>query len=83
MKGYLVRNLIYGAIEHVVWRFVFRGGRLDVDRTADDLTHAVLHGIVAPPPEARAQRAVDRLAARVTGLERRLGRARLHVPQTA
>jgi AcrR family transcriptional regulator len=74
----IVRNLVYGAIEHVVWRFVFRGGRLDVDRTADDLTHAVVHGIVAPPPAARAQRAVDRLAARVAGLERRLGRARPH-----
>jgi TetR/AcrR family transcriptional regulator, fatty acid metabolism regulator protein len=73
----MVRNLIYGAIEHVVWRFVFRGGRLDVDRIADDLTDAVLHGIVTPPSAARSESAVDRLAARVAGLERRLGRARL------
>jgi TetR/AcrR family fatty acid metabolism transcriptional regulator len=67
-----VRNLIYGAIEHVVWRFVFRGGRLDADRVADDLTHTVLHGIVALPETT--QWTVNRLAARVAGLERRIDR---------
>lgn len=24
----MVRHMIYGAVEHAVWRFVFRGGRL-------------------------------------------------------
>jgi len=70
----MVRNMIYGAIEHVVWRFVFRGGRLDVDTIADDLTNAVLRGIVAAPTTPRND--VERLAARVAGLERRLGRGR-------
>jgi AcrR family transcriptional regulator len=70
----MVRNMIYGGIEHVVWRFVFRGGRLDVDRLADDLTHAVLHGIVAA---ARPTDDVQRLAHRVAGLERRIGRGRV------
>jgi AcrR family transcriptional regulator len=53
----MVRSLIYGAIEQTVWRFVFRGARLDVDRIADDLTDAVLHGIVTPPPAARSHSA--------------------------
>jgi hypothetical protein len=55
--------------------------RLDVDRITDDLTRAVRRGIAAPP--AAARRAVDRLAARVAGLERRIGRTRLHVPRSA
>lgn len=68
-----VRNMIYGAVEHVVWRFVFRGGRLDVDRVADDLTETILHGIVAAaaPPSAIAT-----LEARIAGLERRVRTAR-------
>lgn len=68
----MVRNMMYGAIEHVVWRFVFQGGELDVDRVADDLTEALLRGIVAPAK--RRVRAVERLEARVAGLERRLHR---------
>jgi len=70
----MVRNMIYGAIEHVVWRFVFRGGRLDVDKVADDLTNALLHGIVSPG--GRPAGDVERLAHRVAGLERRLARSR-------
>ncbi|MBI2963650.1 MAG: TetR/AcrR family transcriptional regulator [Deltaproteobacteria bacterium] len=69
----MVRHMIYGAVEHVVWRFVFRGGRLDVDRVADELTRAVLHGIV---PQASPSGAVERLEARIAGLERRFGRGR-------
>ncbi len=67
-----VRNMIYGAIEHVVWRFMFKGGKLDVDRVADDLTQTVLHGIVAD--RAQAPSAIDHLEARIAGLERKMGR---------
>jgi AcrR family transcriptional regulator len=70
----MVRHMIYGAVEHVVWRFVFRGGKLDVDAIADDLTNAVLRGIVASPAKSSGE--VERLAERVAGLERRLGRGR-------
>jgi AcrR family transcriptional regulator len=70
----MVRHMIYGAVEHVVWRFVFRGGKLDVDAIADDLTNAVLRGIVARPADSSGD--VERLAERVAGLERRLGRGR-------
>ena len=75
----MVRNMIYGAIEHVVWRFVFHGGKLDVDGTADDLTNALLHGIVAPA-EGKTED-VRQLAHRVAGLERRLGRGRSQAVQ--
>lgn len=67
-----VRNMIYGAVEHVVWRFVFRGGKLDVDGVADDLTETVLHGIVAKPRPS----AIATLEARVAGLERRIRAAK-------
>jgi AcrR family transcriptional regulator len=70
----MVRHMIYGAVEHAVWRFVFRGGKLDVDAIAGDLTNAVLRGIVAG--SAKASDEVERLAERVAGLERRLGRGR-------
>jgi AcrR family transcriptional regulator len=70
----VARHMIYGAIEHVVWRFVFHGGRLDVDRLADDLTRALLGGLLAPRARGGADAAVERLEARIVGLERRLGR---------
>ena len=61
----IARHMIYGAIEHVVWRFVFHGGRLDVDRLADDLTRTLLTGLLAAPSRggAVADSAVERLEA--------------------
>ncbi len=43
----VIRDLIYGGIEHAVWRFVFSDGELDVGQLADPLADAILGGIVS------------------------------------
>jgi len=63
----VIRDLLYGGIEHAVWRFLFSDGELDTGLLADQLADALLGGILAPPSEAvdatvvRLERAVDRL----------------------
>ncbi|HEX2888131.1 TetR/AcrR family transcriptional regulator [Vineibacter terrae] len=59
IKPRLVRDILYGSIEHIAWKAVSRGGRLRIDQTTDQLLGIVLHGI-APRPEA-ARRVVARM----------------------
>jgi AcrR family transcriptional regulator len=61
----LVRDMIYGAVEHQTWAYVSGQGSLDADAVADRLVDLVLAG-VAPTPDPAA----DRLAALVARLER-------------
>jgi len=74
----VIRDLLYGGIEHAVWRFVFGGGELDANALADQLADAILGGILAPESPsvrrepvlvadtvARLERAVSRLEASV------------------
>ena len=61
----LVRDMIYGAVEHQTWAYVCGQGSLDADAVADRLVDLVLGG-VAPAPDA----ATDRLEALVQRLER-------------
>ena len=55
----LVRDVLYGSIEHIAWKKVSRGGRLRIEQTTDQLLGIVLHGIA---PRAEVAR---RLLARV------------------
>jgi AcrR family transcriptional regulator len=55
----LMRDVLYGAIEHIAWKKVSRGGRLRIEQTTDQLLGIILHGIA---PRADAAR---RLMARV------------------
>lgn len=66
----VIRDLLYGGIEHAVWRFLFSDGELDAGLLADQLADALLGGILAPTGEmtetvdatvVRLERAVDRL----------------------
>ena len=59
----LVRDLVYGAIEHTAWKVANGLAEIDVDETADALTELVLHGIAAQPS----------LEDRVTRLEAAMG----------
>lgn len=70
----VIRDLLYGGIEHAVWRFVFTGAPLDAAKLADQLSDALLSGILARPLQAdqpseatvvRLERAVARLESRV------------------
>jgi len=55
----LVRDVLYGAIEHIAWKKVSRGGRLRIEQTTDQLLGIVLHGIA--PRAAAARRLVARV----------------------
>jgi AcrR family transcriptional regulator len=68
----VVRDLIYGGIEHAVWRFVFSERTLDVGTLADQLADSILGGIVRTPANplsqhnetlARLERVAQRLEA--------------------
>jgi AcrR family transcriptional regulator len=69
----VVRDLIYGGVEHAVWRTVFSNGVLDVPALADSLADAVLGGIISPTHTnlgatetlSRLERAVARLESRI------------------
>lgn len=41
----LVRDMIYGAVEHRVWGFLYADGRLDPDGVADALVDLVIGGL--------------------------------------
>jgi len=69
----MVRDVIYGGIEHLAWTAVIGQRPLDVERTADALTDLILRGIGAAEPAAPD--AAARLAEQVDRLETMLGRA--------
>lgn len=71
----VIRDLIYGGIEHAVWRFVFTDGELEVGILADQLADAILDGIVGgirshlAPESTPNQETVLRLERAVSRLE--------------
>ena len=67
----VIRDVLYGGIEHAVWRFVFTDGELDARALADSLSETLLRGI-SNQTNARAETtdaAVDRLERAVERLE--------------
>ncbi len=72
----VIRDLIYGGIEHAVWRFVFSDRELDVGLLSDQLADAILGGILAPRAREsdpardtliRLERVADRLESSFEG----------------
>lgn len=69
----VIRDLLYGGIEHAVWRFVFSDGELDAGMLADQLADALLGGITNTPTSetdatvVRLERAVARLESNLNG----------------
>lgn len=73
----LVRDLVYGCVEHRTWAYLRGEGDFDPDALADQIVDLVLGGIQQPVSSAPldAQQAiVDRLERAVEQLEGRLGR---------
>lgn len=79
---HLVRDMIYGCIEHYTWAFVRGEGDFEVDTTADRITDIVYRGLVAHPettaaadplssPIARLEKLADRLEAAVAAQNRK------------
>ncbi len=44
----LVRDLLFGGLEHMTWRYVSGRGTLDIERHADELTAMLWQGVAAP-----------------------------------
>lgn len=63
----LVRDMLYGCIEHHTWAFLRGEGDFAVDATADAITALVYRGLAAPE---RGPEAVARLEAVAARLER-------------
>ena len=57
----LVRDLVYGGIEHHVAAFLAGKGQLDCDRIANDLTSLVFDGLGANPARSDPDPALQRL----------------------
>jgi TetR/AcrR family transcriptional regulator, fatty acid metabolism regulator protein len=66
----LVRDLVYGCIEHRTWAFLRNEGDFELEETADALTEMVYRGLAASPKPAadsvahtlaRLERVADRL----------------------
>ena len=78
----VIRDLIYGGIEHAVWRSIFTHREIDVEALTNQLSDALLGGIVResssrmvdsdPGGEARARDTITRLERAVERLEARL-----------
>lgn len=67
----LVRDMIYGGIEHHTWAFLRNEGDFEVDATADLITDIVYRGLAAPrPDEPDRASALSRLEAATARLER-------------
>jgi TetR/AcrR family fatty acid metabolism transcriptional regulator len=44
----LVRDMMFGGIEHVAWRHILAGHRIEVDLVANQITRLLLSGIATP-----------------------------------
>jgi len=85
IRATLVRDVVFGGIEHLAWKTLAGRETLDVQREADALTELVLRGL---EPRSTAQGASDpelaRLRAQIDRLEALVGAIALrsHVPRT-
>jgi AcrR family transcriptional regulator len=68
----LVRDTIYGAVEHHTWAFLRGEGDFSPDEAADAITELVYRGLAQPEPVA--PRADNDVAVRVAKVARRLER---------
>ncbi len=71
VSAHLVRDMIFGCIEHRTWAFLRNEGDFDVAATADAIANLVYRAIAATPesPDDRAALALDRLERATLRLE--------------
>ncbi|MGH8505126.1 MAG: TetR/AcrR family transcriptional regulator [Stenotrophobium sp.] len=58
----LLRDMVYGAIEHHTWNFICGRGELDIDATADQIAALLCDGISAQAGPGTLKRETERLA---------------------
>lgn len=66
---HVLRDLIYGGIEHALWRFVHSGAEIEIESLGDQLCDVLLSGISARGSDA--ERIAERLERALSALERR------------
>jgi TetR/AcrR family transcriptional regulator, fatty acid metabolism regulator protein len=66
----LVRDMVYGCIEHRTWAFLRNEGEFDLDATADAIADIVYRGLAAEAPSVSAAVTLERLEAAADRLER-------------
>lgn len=72
-----VRDMIYGGIEHIMWRHLLTESPVDVTREADTLTEMIIRGIAAPAETATT---LESITGQLTGL---VGRLETAIDETA
>lgn len=68
----LVRDMIYGAVEHRTWAFLRNEGDFDIEATADGITELIYRGLATRRPKDRVTTSALRLERAVARLEARL-----------
>jgi AcrR family transcriptional regulator len=70
----LVRDMVYGCVEHHLWGFLYGQSSLDPDRLADQITELLCGGILARTAVAGIGVQTERLATLVDRVEMALGK---------
>lgn len=55
----LVRDLVFGAVEHVAWRQALRGKAIDINDFARQLTEVTLNGVAIKPTRRPSRKSVE------------------------
>jgi TetR/AcrR family fatty acid metabolism transcriptional regulator len=68
----LLRDMIFGCIEHQTWAFLRREGDFKIDEVADSIAHVIYRGMAVNPAEGedRVEKVVRRLEKAAADLER-------------
>jgi TetR/AcrR family transcriptional regulator, fatty acid metabolism regulator protein len=64
----IIRDMIYGGIEHYVWRYCRGEGTIDIESTADHITNFVYRSMVARPISSDQSEALVRIERRLDDL---------------
>jgi len=72
----IIRDMIYGCIDHHTWSFVRGEGTFDLNSTADYITRLISRGLAARSEPAAQDESLVRIDKRLTRIEARLGVAK-------
>ena len=65
----LVRDMVFGAVEHRTWAFLRNEGEFQIDETADGIAELIYRGLLRQPPEELTSAMTLRLESAVSKLE--------------
>lgn len=71
----IIRDMIYGCIDHHTWSYVRGEGTFDLNATADYITHLVYRGLAVHTTQGDDKSMLARIEERLARIEARLGTA--------